>query len=198
VLVGEDRRIEATAIGVRVGPQYAHRPSWVIASPDGTEVASGHMPMPGETELSVEVPEPGLYQLQANAGMNGCGLVVRNAPAVMVGPGMQLCEWPGAMYFWVPDGCEQFTVTLFAGKGESAAMEIYRPNGDLAFTGNSLTRDAVPATIAPAPAHRGQAWRLVIDEAPEGQMEDYSVLLGDALPPYLATSPGAMLVPAGD
>ena len=114
----------------------------------------------------------------------------------MIGPGLKLCEWPGAMYFWVPAGCEQFTITLFAGKGESAAIEIYRPEGALAFAGNSLTQDALPAQITTGPNDRGRAWRLVIDEAPEGQMEDYSVLLGDALPPYLATSPGALLIPA--
>jgi hypothetical protein len=195
VQVGEDRRIEATAIGVRVGPQYAHRPSWSAVSAGGTQLACGRMPMPGETEIAVEVPEPGLYQLRANAGMNGCGLVVHNAPAVMVGPGMKLCEWPGAMYFWVPEDCERFTITLFAGKGESAAIEIYRPDGALAFAGNSLTQDALPAQVTTGPNDRGRAWRLVIDEAPEGKMEDYSVLLGEALPPYLATSPGALLIP---
>ncbi len=198
VLVGEDRQIDVTAIGVRVGPQYAHRPSWQVTSADGEAIASGHMPMPGEAELSVEVPEPGLYQIQANAGMNGCAFVFHNAPAVLVGPGRALCERPGAMYFFVPEGCEQFTVTLFAGKGESARMRIFRPDGELAFDDDSLTNDAVPATITTAAAERGRAWRLQIDEAPEGMLEDYSVLLGDDLPPYLATSPGALLVPAGD
>lgn len=196
VLVGEDRQIEATTIGVRVGPQYAHRPSWQVTSAGGEAIASGHLPMPGEREIDVEVPEPGLYQVQMNAGMNGCGLVVKNAPAVMVGPGMKLCELPGAMYFWVPEDCEQFTITLFAGKGESAAIEIYRPGGELAFAGNSLTADALAGTVATGIDERGRAWRLVIDKAPEGQMEDYSVLLGEALPPYLATSPGALLIPA--
>jgi hypothetical protein len=196
VLVGEDRRIEATAIGVRVGPQYAHRPSWVVAAEDGTEIASGHMPMPGEAELSVEVPEPGLYQLQANAGMNGCGFIVHNAPAVMVGPGMGLCERPGEMWFWVPGDCERFTITLFAGKGESAAIRIFRPDGGEAFSGDSLTQDALPATLNTEPTERGRAWRVEITRAPEGMLEDYSLLLGEALPPYLATSPGALLVPA--
>ncbi|MFW5867466.1 MAG: DUF4838 domain-containing protein [Armatimonadota bacterium] len=196
VLVGEDRRIDATAIGVRVGPQYAHRPAWIVATRDGAEVASGHMPMPGEAELSVEVPAPGLYQLQANAGMNGCGFVVHNAPAVMVGPGMKLCERPGEMYFWVPEACERFTITLFAGKSESAAIRIFRPDGTEAFSGDSLTRDALPATLNTEPDERGRAWRLLIEEAPEGMMEDYSVLLGDALPPFLATSEGALLIPA--
>lgn len=198
VLVGEERRIEASVIGVRVGPQYTNRPSWHVISAEGESIASGHMPLPGSAEISVEVPSPGLYQMKMNAGRNGCGFVARNCPAVMVGPGLKLCERPGEMYFWVPEDCERFTITLFAGKGESAAIRIFRPGGELAFAGDSLTQDALPATVDTGPDDRGRAWRLEIDEAPQGTFEDYSLLLGSELPPYLATSPGALLIPADD
>jgi hypothetical protein len=127
VLVGDERRIEATVHGVQVGQQYTQHPSWHVISAGGESIASGHMPLPGSRDISVEVPEPGLYQVHMNAGRNGCGIVVHNAPAVMVGPGQALCEWTGAMYFWVPEDCEQFTITLFASRGESARMRIYRP-----------------------------------------------------------------------
>jgi hypothetical protein len=194
VQVGEQRRIEATAIGVRVGPQYANRPSWHVVSAEGESIASGHTPLPGEAQISVEVPEEGLYQVLMNAGANGCGLVVHNCPAVMVGPGLKLCELPGAMYFWVPEDCERFTITLFAGKGESAAIRIFRPDGQRAFEGDSLTSDALPAALDTGTDDRGRAWRLEIDRAREGILEDYSLLLGDELPPWLATSPGALLI----
>ncbi len=196
VLVGEDRRIEAEVTGVRVGPQYAHRPSWQVVSAAGEPIASGHMPLPGSDELSVEVPEPGLYQIDMNAGANGCGLVVHNCPAVMVGPGLQLCEHPGRMYFWVPEDAGEFTITLFAGKGESALMRIYAPDGERLFEGDSLARDAVPAQLFPGEGQRGAAWCLEIAEAPEGILEDYQILLDSSLPPYLATSPEGLLVPA--
>lgn len=197
VLVGDDRRIEATVHGVQVGRQYTQHPSWHVISAEGESIASGHMPLPGSRDISVEVPEPGLYQVRMHAGRNGCGIVVHNAPAVMVGPGQALCEWTGAMYVWVPEDCEQFTITLFASRGESARMRIYRPDGSEAFDRDSLTGDAVPATFQPTPEERGKAWRVQIDEAPEGIFEDYSLLLSDELPPYLATSPGALLIPAG-
>lgn len=196
VLVGEDRRIVAEAIGVRVGPQYTNRPSWQITSAAGEAIASGHTPLPGSTEIDVAVPEPGLYRLDMNAGANGCGLIVRNCPAVLIGPGYQLCEWPGRMYFWVPEATEQFTVTLFASRGESALMRIHDPAGEVVFERDSLTGDVVPAQIAPTPQQRGAAWCVEIAEAPEGMLEDYQLLLGDTLPPYLATSPGALLAPA--
>lgn len=196
VLVGEDRRIEATVHGVQVGRQYTNHPSWHVVSAEGDSIASGHMPLPGSRDISVEVPEPGLYQMRMNAGRNGCGIVVHNAPAVMVGPGQALCEWTGAMYFWVPEDSEQFTVTLFASRGESARMRIYRPDGSEAFDRDSLSGDAVPATFHPTPEERGKPWRVQIDEAPEGIFEDYSLLLSEDLPPYLATSPGALLIPA--
>ena len=195
VLVGEDRRIEATGIGVQVSPRYTQRPSWHVISAAGEPIASGHVPLPGEARFEVEVPAPGLYQVMMNAGRNGCGLVVHNCPSVMTGPGMKLCERPGTMYFWVPEDCERFTITLFAGAGESAAMSIFRPSGELAFSGDTLAGDAVPAAIETGPADRGQAWRIEISEAPQGMMEDFSLLLSDELPPYLATSPGALLRP---
>ncbi len=198
VQVEEDRRIDATVIGVRVGPQYAHHPSWHVISAAGESIASGHMPMPGRDDISVEVPAPGLYQVKMNAGMNGCGLVAHNCPAVMVGPGMKLCERTGEMYFWVPEACKRFTIILYAGTGESAAIRIVRPGGEEAFSGNSLTANALPATINTQPNERGRAWKLEIRKAPEGMLEDYSLLLGDALPPYLAASPGALLVPVDD
>lgn len=193
-LVGEDRRIIADVTGVRVGPQYAHHPSWQVVTTDGEAVASGHMPMPGTAEIDVEVPAPGLYQIDMNAGRNGCGLVVHNCPAVMIGPGYKLCENPGRMYFYVPEDCEEFTVTLFAGKGESALMRIIRPDGSVCFEEDSLTNDIVPAVIAPEEAERGAAWCVEIAEAPEGVLEDYSLLLSDDLPPHLATTPEGLLV----
>ncbi len=196
VLVGNDRRVQATVMGVRVGAQYAHRPSWRLVSSQGEPIASGHTPLPGSAHIDVEVPKPGLYQVRMNAGANGCGLVVENGPAVMVGPGFRLCEWPGQMYFWVPEGTDRFTITLFAGKGESALMRIFDPSGTVAFEGDSLARDAVPARVTPAPEHTGRAWAVEIAQAPEGILEDYQLLLGEALPPYLATSPQALLVPA--
>lgn len=196
VLVGDDRRIEGEAIAVRVGRQYAHRPAWQVVSRDGEPIAQGHMPLPGSAPIEVDVPAPGLYQIDMSAGANGCGLIVRNCPAVMVGPGFKLCERPGRMYFWVPADAEQFTVTLFAGKSESALMRIYDPAGELVFQGDSLAADVVPAQITPAPAQRGAAWCVEIAQAPAGMLEDYQLLLDRNLPPYLATSPGALLVPA--
>ncbi len=198
VLVGEDRHIEATAIGVQVGTQYTNRPSWHVISADGQSIASGHTPLRGDAQITVDVAEPGLYQVKMNAGRNGCGLVVHNCPAVMIGPGLKLCERTGAMYCWVPEDCERFTITLFASKGESAAIRIFRPNGELAFIGDSLTQDALPATVDTGPDDRGKAWRVEIDEAQQGQLEDYSLLIGAEIPPYLATSPGALIIPEGD
>lgn len=195
VLVGDDRRIQAEVIGVQVGRQYPQRPCWLIASAAGESIASGHVPLPGRARIDVAVPAPGLYQISMDAGANGCGLIVHNCPAVMVGPGFRLCERPGRMYFWVPTGTRQFTITLFAGRKESALMRIYTPDGARVFEGNSLVRDTVPAQLVPGPGQDGAAWCLEIDEAPEGTLEDYQLLLGEELPPYLATSPEALLIP---
>jgi len=196
VLVGDDRRIDAEAIAVQVGAQYAQRPGWQVVSAAGEAIASGHLPLPGSAQIDVAVPEPGLYQVDMNAGANGCGLIVRNCPAVMVGPGFALCEQPGRMYFHVPEGTAQFTVTLFAGKGESALMRIYAPGGEKLFEGDSLASDAVAVQLAPGADQQGRAWCIEIDRAAEGILEDYQVLLDSSLPPYLATSPEGVLVPA--
>jgi len=198
VLAGGDRLIRGRVTGVRVGPQYAHRPSWVVADRSGEVVASGSAPVNGAAEMQVQVSEPGLYQVLANAGRNGCAFVCDNCPAVMVGPGMQLCEIEGRMYFQVPAACERFTVTLFAGRGESALMRIYDPEGRQAFAGDSLSRDLVPAQISPAQGQRGKAWAVEIAKAPAGVLEDYQILLSAELPPYLATSPEALLVAGGE
>jgi len=196
VLVGEDRTIEAEATGVRVGPRYLSLPSWQVVTADGEPVASGHMPIQGSVPLSVAVPEPGLYQIQMAAGRNGCALIVKNCPAVLVGPGYKLCEKPGKMYFYVPRDAEQFTVTLFAGKAESALMRIYDPDGEQVFEGDSLSRDVVAARFAPTAEQRGRAWCLEIAPASEGILEDYQILLSKELPPYLATFAEGLLTPA--
>jgi len=181
-------------IGVRVGTQYANRPSWVVADRPGEVVASGSAPVDGPAEVQVPVPEPGLYQVLVNAGRNGCAFVSDNCPAVLVGPGLTLCEIEGRMYFFVPADCERFTVTLFAGRSESALMRIYDPTGQQVFEGDSLSRDVVPAQITPTVAQRGKAWAVEIAKAPAGVLEDYQLLLSPELPPYLATSPEALLV----
>ena len=85
-------------------------------------------------------------------------------------------------------------MTLFAGKGESALMGIIRPDGSVCFEEDRLTNDIVRAVIAPEEAERGAAWCVEIAEAPEGVLEDYSLLLSDDLPPHLATTPEGLLV----
>ncbi len=197
-LVGEDRLLTARASGVRVAQRYTQRPSWQVVSAAGKAIAAGNTPIDGPSDVEVQVPEPGLYQVQMNAGRNGCAFVGLNCPVVMVGPGYALCEIPGRMYFYVPADCEGFTVTLFAGKGESALMRIFNPDGEQVFEKDSLTGDVVPAEIKPAADQRGQVWAVEIAKAPSGTFEDYQLLLGDELPPYLATSPEALLMPSGE
>jgi hypothetical protein len=100
------------------------------------------------------------------------------------------------MYFYVPRDAEQFTVTLFAGKTESALMRIHDPDGEQVFEGDSLTRDVVAARFAPTAEQRGRAWCLEIAPASEGILEDYQILLSKDLPPYLATFAEGLLTPA--
>ncbi len=195
-LVGEDRLLTAQATGVRVAQRYTQRPSWQVVSAAGEAIASGNTPIDASADVEIQVPEPGLYQVQMNAGRNGCAFVGINSPVVMVGPGYALCEIPGRMYFFVPEDAESFTVSLFGSKGESALMRIFNPAGEQVFEEDTLTGDVVPAQIVPAADQRGKAWAVEIAKASAGTFEDFQLLLGDELPPYLATSPEALLIPA--
>ncbi|MCD6361763.1 MAG: DUF4838 domain-containing protein [Armatimonadetes bacterium] len=196
-LVGEDRVLRARACGVRVARRYTQRPCWQVVSAGGEAIAGGNTPIDGCTEIEAPVPSPGLYQVNMNAGKNGCAFVGLNCPVVMVGPGYELCEIPGRMYFRVPEDCERFTITLFAGKSESALMRIYDPGGEIVFEEDSLKRDVVPAHFQPTDDQRGKAWAVEIEKASEGILEDYQLLLSDELEPYLATSPEALLTVGG-
>jgi hypothetical protein len=100
-----------------------------------------------------------------------------------------------ALYFYVPAGTKDFGVKVFgrdADDGVKAAL--YTPSGKLYGEQDDITQAHQFEVSLPAPS-AGDIWSLKLSKASHVYLQDnYVELLG--LPPYLATSPEAILAPA--
>ena len=205
MLVNAGETIDATLKSYCEGLQKDVMPEYTLISPGGTVVAKGALAFDSPVSLNMAAAETGLYKLvlitRANtfsAALNMPHAVVSAADTVSV------VKHATRMYFYVPKDCAEFFLRVSTPYvAETARLIVWDPDGkELA---NAQTKELIPARVvlAPSPDQRGKAWSFQILPADHGVF--YSANLASSerpdwwdprLPPYLAESPEALLLPA--
>ena len=162
---------------------------------DGTEQVSSLMS--GEVPLELPATDSPYYHLAIAAGSASFMIEVDGAAwAVNGGLNDQGLHFLGAapdLYFEVPGGVKTFKISLEATPpGETAVARLHAPDGksiaEFDCTRLSVDRQSIPVT----PENAGW-WKMRIDKAPTGALDDVWVKLGRGLNGYFSLSPGQAL-----
>ena len=164
-----------------------------VVAPSGATIEAGELPFGEEAEVGFTAPQSGLYrvvvapdrnQLRINASTHPVSLSTEDAP-------VQLYLTTGALYFWVPEGTEQFGVVLYGeNPGEGVQATLYDPAGEPIEALDNVTAARMISVENPA----GGAWRIELSRPTEVGFEDYMLELR-GVPPLLAPSAEALLKP---
>ncbi len=140
--------------------------------------------------------EKGAYRIHCEPGGLTAELIKSSAPACLLGERgrLHLLSTTGDFYFWVPKGVSAFAIKLTGeGSGERVQATLFDPQNRLVQHQDNIAEAMQMLRELPAPSEGG-AWRLKLERPTQNIMEDYFVEL-QGLPPWLASSPEALLRP---
>ncbi|MGI5817088.1 MAG: hypothetical protein ACOX9R_03205 [Armatimonadota bacterium] len=173
---------------------------WEARDRDLVSIASGAVSPGTEAQITFTPQTDGLHIVTLTAGGSAYAVVGANVPlGLSAVQGLRLIflndEDRAAripLHFHVPEGLEEFTITI-AGEGpETVRVDVQSPGGDVAATGQSTlaqTRIDVPVTVA---GHGAGVWSVVIREAEEGTLEDTWIRLDPRVSPVISLTPEAV------
>ncbi len=170
---------------------------YALIAPDGEVLTEGVVPLGGGVDLNVTADQAGVYKLAivAHANLFTVELAV---PHYVVSTtdvvGVSVVQHANRMYFYVPADVDEFKIEVATPYvAEQATVTVWDADGREA--GSAATFETLPAivTLKPAPNQRARAWSLLIEPTYSANL-----IWDPRLPPYLAHSPDALLVPAED
>lgn len=169
-----------------------------ITGPDQEQVLEDEVAFGETRELRFRAPATGLHRLVAEPDRHS--IVVRHSSHPLAlstaGTRVNVKRAAGVYYLWVPPGTREFAVEISGeGAGEGLQAELVNPQGqtveqheDFAEIRQLLVEypDAAPS--------RGEVWQLRIEAPADMYFGDQFIRLR-GVPPLLAASPDALLVP---
>jgi len=98
------------------------------------------------------------------------------------------------IYFHVPKGAESFSLAMSSdAPGETAAATLYNPKGAVAATFRTVETPVDGKKVA-ASGMDGAVWKLVIEKADKGVLDDVHISLEDGLSGFCSLDPKQVLV----
>jgi hypothetical protein len=141
-----------------------------------------------------------IYYVDLDGGPSGYELELKGAPYALAANaeprGIHLSGKATPLYFQVPAGVPQFTLTISSdAPGETSLAHLYAPNGKLVQTLDTQTAPVARVTITPTQAHGVWEgfWCLSVGKAPKGGFDDVFVALDAALPQWFTLEPAEPL-----
>ncbi len=163
---------------------------WKLTDIKMVEVASGNIPHGKSGTVNFTPESDGIYVLGASAGQCAYSVVSSNAPVGMyTGDGLSTISGADRLYFKVPAGLEQFSITGKGYGGETVRVNIFDPTGSQIATGQTTLKQGSVKIEVSAGKSAGEIWSLELTKADEGVLEDVSIRLDSKLPAVLSLSP---------
>lgn len=167
---------------------------------DGTEVTSGLMS--GELPIELDATDSRYYHLIISAGSASYMVDVSGAAwavdSQLSDQGLHLLNKVTPVYFRVPDGQRTFHLSLEATPpGETAVATLYAPDGKMTaeFDCTSVSVDRKKISVA---AGNTGWWKIQVDRAPIGAIDDVWIKAGEELSGYFSLVPGHALDIVGE
>jgi hypothetical protein len=187
---------QATIQASRVGKNEAAI-TWSLLNPAKQPIAKGAVELGKSDRINVPAPAAGVYNLLLSTARNAAHLTLDNKHAVILGRDVALIHESGPLWFYVPPQTKGFKLNLESpAPGETARIAVCDPDGREVASAETGAKDKVSVSVSVSAGQDGKSWSVVPSRAPMGIMEDYTIALGDELPPYWAQAPDRLLVPA--
>lgn len=158
---------------------------------DGTEIRSGLMS--GELPIELDATDSRYYHLIVTAGTASYMVDVSGAAwavdSRLSDQGLHLLNKVTPVHFEVPNGQKSFHLSLEATPpGETAVATLYAPDGRVAAEFDCTTVSVDRKEISVGAGDVGW-WKLQIDRAPIGAIDDAWIKAGDELSGYFSLVP---------
>jgi hypothetical protein len=170
----------------------------VVTGPDGAAVQKGEIPFQSEGTITFRAPVSGAYRMAVDARQNRMAVVSSTHPICLMGEGspIRLICSAGDYYFLVPQGTREFAVRVAGeGMGEAVRAELLNPAGEVVQQADDIVQTHQFEVLHEAPAVAAEVWCLRLSRPGTIAWEDHAVDLR-GIPPLLAPSPEALIVPA--
>lgn len=163
---------------------------WEVRNPGMKTIASGTIPHGQTGNIQFTAESDGLYFAALSSGACAYYVVKTNVPlGLYAAEGLSLIGGAGRLYFHVPDGTEEVTLTI-KGQGAETARIIVLDHEGKPVSMAETTKEAQTAEAVVTPgAGVGKIYALEITRAQEGVLEDCTVTLDRKLPPTLSLVP---------
>jgi len=185
-------RIAARRVGRAEGPV-----EWLLYGPDDQLLGHGQIAVDRTERIDAVAPAAGAYLLVVRSGQSRALVTLLSPHAAMVGQSPRMISQASPMFFYVPAGTTRFQISLESpAPGETARLRILDPEGREAAAVQTGEQPESTARVAVPTGTDDRAWQIRVERADRGVLEDYSLTLDAALPPYWAHAADRLVVPA--
>lgn len=169
---------------------YTSRLLWFVKDSGMNPVAEGQFENNQSGVVSFTPAADGIYLFGASAGSCAFSVEKSNVPlALYARSGTSFIHGAQRLYFSVPDGVKQFTMTATGARGETVRINVYDPEGNLAASDQTTASKTTVSVTVPAGEHAGKTWSVALVKADVGVLEDCSLKVGEGMPPTVSLSP---------
>lgn len=170
--------------------RYQSDLAWDLRAADLTKIQSGLIAHDSEGTVSFTPEQDGIYLLGVSAGSCAYSVVSANVPVgLFAAEGVSFIYAAARLYFHVPAGAQEFTLTATGWGNETVRVNVFGPDGEKLATGQTTpAQQTVEVTVAVGD-NAGKTWSLTTSRADEGVTEDYSIRLSGNVPSALALAP---------
>jgi len=186
------RRGQPMEIALRNVPvgRYTSLLVWDVRDTKMERLASGTMPHNASGAVRFTPDEDGVYLLGVSSGSCAYQVLSANVPVgILTSDGASLIHVAQPMYFHVPKGVDEFTVTAKGSGAETVRVNVIGADGEQVATGQTTLASETIAIKVPVGNRAGKTWSLATAKADEGVVEDYSIRISSNVPPVLALVP---------
>ncbi len=157
------------------------------------------------TSKTIEVPikTAGLHVVGIMTGQTLATVTLVDKPFAFVAwrnVALDICRTVKPLYFMVPAGRQQAELHAQADVvGEGATIRVISPAGRVAWEKTDDFDQDTKILVDVAAGEDGQPWSVVVEDPkqPKLGLDDLTLYLGNALPPYLAEDPAWLQALAG-
>lgn len=182
---------------VRTGPITAGTVVTVL-DPDRGFVKEERIPVGETRDITVECAKTGAYAILCSSNQLS-HWVQCDAPGFALSAaddGIHFFVRMAPLYFYVPEGTQEFTITGVGQGEERFNLTITDAAGNIALFHEDISQKKDFA-ITVSEGQCGKVWKMDIERPTNGVLEDVQIWLS-GIPPYLSPSPERLIIPAHD
>ena len=163
---------------------------WQLRSPDRKTLTSGTVAHGASGAIRFTPPVDGIYLLGVSAGLGTYALERANtAVGLYAGGGLSLIFSAERLYFWVPGGGENFTLTARGEGVETVRLNVRDSIGRLAASAQTSVRsDKVELRVSTEGRAEG-IWSVEVTDADEGVPGDRAIAVDAGASPVVSLAP---------